>query len=172
MKLEPTGLLFIGGTLITAFSSAFPANTMEIAVLVGILLSVIGVFGFLFPNLWKKAISHSKFIPLKDASLIAYETMRGTKYGVLVEGLNGDIIGNEMRTNYYAEIFIKDAKVFGQHRPSNKFEQISKEELQTYRLSSDANGLYEVCNGTIIWTELRIEKKHFDNAIKQLKNNP
>ena len=106
------------------------------------------------------------YIPLKEAATIAYEEMRGTQAGTIIEGPNPDNV-----LGYYAHaLFNGKTTLYGNHPPSRKLEAVPNEEYGRCGFSDDQNALRRHGENRNLYENLQIKRSDLDRRIAELKS--
>lgn len=137
-------------------------------------IAIVVVVGLFIHSYWTEtrkplkipSVDTDSYVPLKEAATIAYEEMRGTKAGTIIEGLNkDDVLG------YYAHaLFNGKTTLYGNHPPSRKLEAIPNEEYGRCGFSDDQNALHRHGENRNLYENLQIKRSDLDRRIAELKS--
>lgn len=102
-------------------------------------------------------------IPLDEASLIAYEQLRGYPISTISE-----IVCKDNPLQYIANHIAENCELWGTYSPSRKLEIVDKEQMGRIKEA----GKYTTLNNgkDVVYNSLLINRKHLKQYIKQAKN--
>lgn len=140
---------------------AFPNNAAigDGMLIVGISLTVIGIWGMFGMDFFSNGIPKFRLIGLNKAALAAYQEMRRTDSDPLIELLDGSLTGGrDLRLTHIAEKIAQMGPVYGQHPPSKHIELVDKAKLG--EITDDGKNSVDA-NGKTLFENLMIERKTF-----------